>query len=212
MHKNSLRREFLQRSLCTALAFFGILAGPVPAAEPWSGRRTTVDPTDIVTATPFIEYQQLSELLKRKSSTDRLLDFTEDLYLHGRLSSLGTSSLRWTFTVQPGWRWETTDATGVRTVLAVEGPLIVAIRESRAVEMSIKDLSRGKAVSRGYANTARYFGHQGDGHEHVKAMSVQHFSRIEPELFKYYYYFAGPTRALVDRDALPRSPVDLITR
>lgn len=148
----------------------------------------------------------------RNGSTRGLLTFTKHLVRTGRLHELGDGNLAWTTMAIPGWRWETVNQRGERLVLAVDGPFVVAICQGKSIEMSICDLSDGTALPRGYAGSAKYFSQRGSSTQHVTAHSEQHFSRSSPELFKAFYYFAGPTREIVSHGSLPSSPVDLISR
>ena len=149
--------------------------------------------------------EELEGLLHSRGSTRRLLDLLERAFERGELNLLGRSGLAWATTTVPGWRWERTDAQGERIILAMDGPLLVAIRQAKRIEMSIKDLSDGEAIPRGYANTPRYFGHRRST-VHISAFDEDHLARKSAEMFQYFYYFAGPTRGRVEFGA-PAIPV-----
>jgi hypothetical protein len=149
------------------------------------------------------EAQQLSRLLDKTATTRELLAFIEELHQTGRLGRLGNGNLPFTTLDISGWRWETTDESGERVILAADGPILVAIRLSRTLSMSIQDLSSGSALKRGYAQTSRYFGHTRLAAQHLTAHSPSHLSRRDPEMFQWFYYFAGPLTDIFAAVTLP---------
>lgn len=194
--------------------FFGEACGsePVGSVSPVHARQdTSSGRIDEVVRSPVNQTnQRLTALLAGQPSTSKLLEFLVEIHDRGQLMALGNSGFPWT--LASGWRWENQDPHGRRTILAVEGPLFVAIHCDRKISMTILDRSEGAAIHRGYAGSRRYFGHDGSNRRTIVASSFKHFSRKAPEMFRYLFYFAGPLPTLFDSDVLPRSPVDLISR
>lgn len=149
----------------------------------------------------------VQEILKCESSA-RLLEIFRELVESNQLHLLSWDRGDLPLTTLPlsDWRWESPTAKNGRVILAIDGPLIVAIFEShrQALQLSVYDYSAGNAIPRGYAGTPRYFAHKSTSEQHVTAMSLKHFSHKSPELFRIYYYFAGPTRTIVNAESLPR--------
>lgn len=153
------------------------------------------------------------EILACESSS-KLLEIFKELLETNQLHRLSWDRGNLPLTTLPlsDWRWESPTAKNGRIILAIDGPLVVAIFESHrnALQLSVHDYSASSAIPRGYAGTPRYFAHKSSHEQHVSAMSLKHFSHKSPELFKIYYYFAGPTRTIVSAASLPR-PVWLPT-
>ena len=136
----------------------------------------------------------LGTLIRRRASTRRLLGCLEEMESQGWLRGAGAGGLPWSTLSPPGWHWETTDPRGRRIVLASSGPLLVAIRFGREVEMSLLDRSDGRSVPRGYAGSPTYFGHRGRSPIHVTGLNERDLAKKSPELYRIFYYFAGPAR------------------
>lgn len=141
----------------------------------------------------------LHRLILGGANTAELLAFTEQLYLTGRLWELRCPSLPWSTWAVPGWRWETTLSNGVRIVLASDGIVLVAIRECGRIEFSALDLTRVRSprVSKGFSGPV----------VHMTAASARDFGLRSANLFRIYYYFAGPTREIVSSHLLPHPPI-----
>lgn len=154
------------------------------------------DPIVTVQTNPNVA---LHRLILGGANTAELLAFTEQLYLTGRLWELRCPSLPWSTWAVPGWRWEATLPNGVRIVLASDGVVLVAIRECGRIEFSALDLTRVRSsrVSRGFSGPV----------VHMAAASVRDFGLRSADLFRIYYYFAGPTREIVSSHLLPHPPL-----
>ncbi len=153
--------------------------------------------------------QDFQQLITDGRSTDELVSYLENLVIRGQLQSLGSDQLSFSTWNYSGWRREFVTREGQRVIVASDGPLLVAIRESRTIEFSVRDLTDGQAIPRGFAGASRYFGHKSAGVQHVTAMSADHFSRKNPELFQIYFYFAGPTQAITPTQTLPPPAMQL---
>ncbi len=150
----------------------------------------------VVQTNPNVELQRL---ILGGANTAELLAFAEQLYLAGRLWELRCPSLPWSTWSVPGWRWEATLPNGVRIVLASDGIVLVAIRERGMIEFSALDLTRIKSA------------HQCKGFKgptvHLTAANSRDFGLRAANLFRIYYYFAGPTREIVSSHLLPHPPI-----
>lgn len=169
------------------LCVYGAPAKLLSASEP--------DQIVIVQTNPNIA---LHRLILGGANTAELLAFTEQLYLTGRLWELRCPTLPWSTWAVPGWRWEATLPNGVRIVLASDGVVLVAIRECGRIEFSALDLTRVRSprVSRGFSGPV----------VHMTAASARDFGLRSANLFRIYYYFAGPTREIVSSHLLPHPP------
>ncbi len=191
------------RSFQTWVIVFSLIVGSVTTAQAQVELAMAATP-------PFSATNDDVDKILACESSAKLLEMFETLLEVDRESltrmTSNNGNLPWTTLPITGWRWESATVKNGRIILAIEGPLVVAIYEaSRSkIEMSVHDYSEGNAVPRGYAGTPRYFAHRSSSVQHVTAMSVKHFSNKAPELFKIYYYFAGPTREIVNREKLPR--------
>lgn len=188
MRIDFIRHGTLTHVLCSALILLSACHSAEAQEELPAPRTTFPDRTALI-----------GGLLNCKSS-DKLLETLTELAKQDRLRLLGDTNLAWTTMTIPGWRWEATNREGGRTILAIEDALLVAIYESKyaGIRMSIMDAGRLNHTSslpdqHPYAFASK----------RVTAMSVKHFSRKSPELFKVYYHFAGPTADIVSSKALP---------
>lgn len=189
-----------------------IAAGFAVDAEPSLNRPANDQPGLAPEPEREFDWKEFSRLVEQCSGTRTLLERLETLHRTDQLRQLGNGNLPFSLIPISGWRWEVTTRRGGRVVLAVDGPLLVVIRENRRVEMSVKDIAGGKAVARGFAGSSQYFAHVGGATQHVGAMNATHFSDAQPRLFPIYFYFAGPTKSVHTMNSLPRSQVDLISR
>ena len=162
-------------------------------------------------ASPFLTGYRSSPLEQKLSSiddSDKLLEQLDEMIRNdqlGTFNALGGNLPLTTMSIG-GWRWEAPTSKRGRVVLAIDGPLAIAIYESpqSAIEMSIRDYS---AVSKEQPRLLgeRHLKSQSTAHDqHFSAMSAKQFSRTAPEIFKVYYYYAGPTRTIPNSRSLPR--------
>lgn len=159
-----------------------------------------------------LDWVEFSRLIERCSGTRTLLERLEFLHRTNQLRQLSDGNLPFSLIPISGWRWQVVTKKGGRVLMAVDGKLLVVIRENRRLEMSVKDLSGGRAVERGFAGSQRYFAHRGGSVRNISAISAKHLSDAHPQLFQIYFYFAGPTASITTIDSMPRSAVDFIVR
>ncbi len=148
------------------------------------------------------------QLVDQRSSTSELLDcvlqdFEESRFAQGQLAQVCSDQLSFTNWNISGWRREFITRRGERIIIASDGPLWVVIRESRNIEFSVCDMSHGRFTEPGLTVSPRYAGYQSSRKQHIQATSAEHFARKNAELFRIYYYFAGPTSEIVSSHALP---------
>lgn len=201
---------YLRNNWKTLLSF---LCGGLCWATPLAAR-AQVEALFASSRSGYAASDELVQKILACENSPKLLEIFRELLENNQLHRLSWDRGDLPLTTLPlsDWRWEAPTAKNGRIILAIDGPLVVAIFEShrKALQLSVHDYSAGSAISRGYASTPRYFAHISSNEQHVAAMSLEHFSHKSPELFKIYYYFAGPTRTIVNAKSLPR-PVWLPT-
>ena len=158
--------------------------------------------------------ENITKRLESVRSSRELLTQFEWMLREGRLLELDQPLLPWDRLPTRGWRWEGYTAAGDHLVLAIDGPFVVAIRESHrdTIELSLVYIPNAPPLPtyEDFARTRRL-----PSPRHVSWMNAKQLEVKDRELAKLYFYFAGPTRSIPSSKVLPQPswlPPELVRR
>lgn len=133
---------------------------------------------------------QFSLLLQECRNTEAMTQRVATVLSTADWAEFASANRMWSRGTLSGWRWEANSTTGdEHWILAVDAGLIVAIRQTRTIEMSVIGL---------HADSSQP--------ESVSAMSLQNLTNKNAQMAQIYYYFAGPTWEIPNSRALPPPP------